>query len=1686
MNSRSEDGARSDEWLIGPATEAEDSRTRKMQSTEAPEIDPIETRDHLETTFLRYLRTLHPLRSEPLRDAYWREVGKPGAMLKGPILEAASPFRTGASLEDLVADGVLSGQFRNLDSPALPLSRSLYEHQVTAIRKLVERKRNVVIATGTGSGKTESFMVPIINSLLTEHEAGTLSQPGVRALLLYPMNALANDQIKRLRELLKHSPEITFGRYTGETDHKRQYAIERFRKHFYGEDPLPNELLSREEMQDHPPHILLTNYAMLEYLLLRPTDSSLFDGDTGKHWKHVVLDEAHTYNGATGIEVAMLLRRVKDRVVRSEPGRLQCIATSATLGRGANDYPAVAEFASNLFGEPFEWGDDLDRRDVVEAARSSVLPYAVDRQALPFPPSLYAELRACLDDRDPRESMNACAHKYQLDHRWMGEADRASSDVAEESAASIWLASLLCHDENLRKLHQLMSQGPQELRKAAEAVFPHDSNAKSSELVDLVALATRARLDPEASALLPARYHVFVRALEGAFVCFGDHDGSGPKLYLAAHEYCPECSARGASRSVFELASCNNCGAEYVTGQIESDSGDSARRIVPHSPGSGSSERYFYLGEDVAVIDEDSVASDGEVASTDVDSPAQEQETPARLCMLCGAIAEGVGGKPECEHAEREGAIRHVTLMDNRFSAFGGLRACAACGTRGQRTIVNRFTTGQDAPVSVLGTHLYEKIPEARSPELSTKPGGGRKLLVFADSRQDAAFFAPYLDRNHHQLLRRRLVVKVLQDRLTGDAPPRIHDICSWLIPEAQEAGMLSSKQSALEQRHEVLRWIMAEFTSWDRRNSAEGSGLIRFTPAFADSHQHDLEQMVPPPLRREPWNLARGEAVELIILLLDTLRHNGAVTYPDGVLPTDEIFEPRNREIFVRNEGSGRGILSWYPMTNTNRRLDVLERVIARTSPNLSEAKRTEAARNALDGLWRLLTGSDPWKSCFQQESVAKEGTLHRLDYQMWNVEFAGEQQSRIRSYRCNRCRVISHRNVRSVCPTMKCPGTLEELDPTDPSVTENNYRQVYQTLAPISLSAQEHTAQWNSDKAAEIQQEFMRGDVNVLSCSTTFELGVDVGELQAVLLRNVPPSTANYIQRAGRAGRRSDSTAFVVTYAQRRPHDLTFYRSPEEMVAGRISPPRVSLDNVKIIRRHAHSVAIASFFRHDEAGQRFSFPLKVGSFYKPEDSEKLRGPFCLEAYLLTRPGRVRNALARIMPKRAAQEIGIDNWDWVEHLVGSEQGVLNRAAEILQEDVDLLNNLAQEALHNRQGAIHDRYERIKQTILGRDLLGNLGNNNVLPKYSFPSDVVELKTNHIPQEAARNVTLARDVRQALSDYAPGSEVVAGGYVWQSGGIVRHYERGWDTWHYAVCATCMSFSRQRDQQPQVCSVCGETMSALDGMSGTYIVPEFGFLAASESTKRSGETRPGRIYASRVFFTQDDSSVDAPVPEDPEDGFTREINGGVRAHYSRRGNLSVVNSGRFGRGFRTCERCGYSEPAPIPQGAKSRRNSRLERPKHKNPRTGRECTGYLSRYHLGYTFESDVLGVEFPFFTDRDTALSLLYAILEAGSRALGIERNDLDGTLYGIGRQQQRIVLFDSVPGGAGHVRRFADELETVLQASNTLVTTCSCGEETSCYNCLRSYSNQFFHQNLSRGKAAAVLLQVFGVPRYTL
>ena len=290
---------------------------------------PVAASAEITKKYKRYLKTIFRFKDPEYQKQFEKMLGSDAQFANGPYLDVTDSFEKGDSIETLISKGKLPAGFSKLD---INQTRPLYLHQQISTEKALSGK-NVVVSTGTGSGKTESFLIPVLTEIIREHEAGTLDA-GVRAMIIYPMNALANDQMERLRSLLKDYPEITYGSYTGQTRHKYNDALTEYKK--LNDDAMPNdnELISREQMKNNPPHIMITNYAMLEYLMVRPDDSVFFEENNAHKWKFIVLDEAHVYTGSTGIEVSMLLRRLRATLNNNH---IRYMLTSATLGDENSD-----------------------------------------------------------------------------------------------------------------------------------------------------------------------------------------------------------------------------------------------------------------------------------------------------------------------------------------------------------------------------------------------------------------------------------------------------------------------------------------------------------------------------------------------------------------------------------------------------------------------------------------------------------------------------------------------------------------------------------------------------------------------------------------------------------------------------------------------------------------------------------------------------------------------------------------------------------------------------------------------------------------------------------------------------------------------------------------------------------------------------------------------------------------------------------------------------------------------------------------------------------------------------------------------------------------------------------------------------------------------------------------------------
>ena len=1581
-------------------------------------IDPIKLTQNIKESYIRYLTSALRLRDTKLRRLFYQEAEK-FWFINGPILEATPPFKNGCYLKDLIQEKLLAERLESFIYDALPYLRDnpLYLHQEKALRKILSGC-NVVIASGTSSGKTECFLIPIYNYLLREHKEGKLT-PGVRALLLYPMNALANDQLRRLREIARimedKAPDvnITFGRYVGDTPETKERGEEQFRHRNPGIEPVKSELLSREEMREHPPHILITNYAMLEYLLLRPKDSPFFDGEYAKNWKFLVLDEAHIYSGASGIEMAMLIRRLKDRVCKNMEGDLQCIATSATLVKEEEDFSKVAEFATKLFGERFEFEpQNSQRQDVIKGERIKTM---VEKSTLNCPAQLYSQLDKIIRESSEDSLLEQCykvCEKFGIPENILNESKKRCNGDARK-----FLYEILSRDEKILKLKRILEEGAKKFEECVKQLV--DKNNPSDEerqcITSLVNIAVWARPDIESLPLLPARYHLFVRAPEGIFVSFYPE----PKIFLERRELTDD------GYPVFELASCRRCGQEYLVGNVKEGE-------LKHSfaeVDTPSKNRFFLLWKEAAQLEED---EDQEVA---IPEEIVEKGKIWKLCVKCGAIGND---EPTCACSHESNTIQTLIEITPNNDV---LNKCYLCGLRSVN-IVREFIFQKDAPTAVLATALYQNLEKESVKE--------KKILTFSDSRQDAAFFAPYLEFTYKRILFRRLMVDALsRNSLLQDY--RLSSLCEDVLKLAEENSIFDSSMDIKEKRKEVWKWILQDFCGvWDRRNSLEGVGLASFIPVIPQSWKPVKE------LQEPPWNFSEEETICVYQALLNTLRYNMAITFPDdGPGPQDEFFAPKNREYKFRGESSDskKGIYSFIPAPGRlNARLEYLKKMYKQIIGNDDES---DESRKLLGKIWEDLRNN--WiEKGIHPSSNPSQGVLYQLDYRYWRII---QENNSSPWFICDRCGAIIPASVRGVCPTFNCNGKLEKIDSLmKEEITNNHYRHLYSNLSPAKMTSREHTAQLTTDYASKIQQQFIEGEVNILSCSTTFELGVDLGELEAIFLRNVPPEPSNYIQRAGRAGRRLGTVGFILTFAQLRSHDLTYFKEPERMVEGKINPPVIEIVNEKIVSRHLYSIVLANFFRQ--------FPDYFGnveSFFRLE-TDGIPGTRRLKEYLETKPESILRSLKRVVPQDMHSLFNIENWGWIDSLIGNE-GSLAIADEKIRDEFIQLREIytfkeeewksaRDQQKRNRLNAEMDWINKRIETIKRKSLIDFLASHTVIPKYGFPVDVVELAVlSHVP--ASKDIQLERDLRMAISEFAPSSQVVANGYIWESAGLRVVKNRTWPIYWYATCPECKRFYIQRgtvdDKPPSI--LCNAHGKIPDKEVREFITPVFGFVTSKDyEPQKPSESRPKREFTTRPYF------FGYERPEEKQFSIGRFK---IECRYSSDGELAVVCKGRKSKGFWICFTCGAAF-------------SERQKGKHKTP-YGIDCSSPLKGpLHLGHTFKTDVLSISFmePKISSGDYSFypSLLYAILEGTSQALGIRREDLDGCLYPF-EEEIMLILFDNVPGGAGHVKRLMDKenFSDVLNSALARVKNCSCGLETSCYGCLRNYQNQFCHEQLKRG-----------------
>jgi DEAD/DEAH box helicase/Domain of unknown function (DUF1998)/Helicase conserved C-terminal domain len=1594
-------------------------------------INPIQVANEIESRFRRYLLTSFdfPEAYADLRAQFRDALNRPERLFRGPYLHGLAPYVRDVSVAKLIERKVLPAQLSRI--PLLqPADRPLYKHQVQAIES-VRKGRNIVVSSGTGSGKTLAFLAPILAEILEN------PVPGVHALLLYPMNALVNDQLKNLRRVLHDVPKVRFGRYINV---EVTSQTEKEGRRLHPEAP-PNEVVSREVFRKAPPHILVTNYAMLEYLLLRVDDSPLFEGP----WRFIVIDEAHTYSGAKGSEVALLMRRLQCRVKKPNDRQAQCIATSATLGTASPERQKdVLAFVRSLFN--VEFGDaDL----ILEAKEHTFVEGGCEPNPLVYTDQIVTS--ACQPGAKWTLQLSNALKQYGFKD---SVVDRAAVDGVRSVEEGLY--QVFREDSRTQQLRDAAKQ-PRDLRSVAALVLNSEDDRAVEQLCGMVRICSLARVPGGDARLVPCRYHFFVRGLNGAYVALGKNkEQIIPQLFLEPMRQTPDGSAH-----TLELRACRKCGQPFLFGQRFSEGGKDVVRVLG-TPQDGRGQSAWFTWEPPTPRSED------EADEADLGDGKQLPFPVLAYKPADGGIRELTSGSLEVDEVK-------IWLVQPGLE----LKRCFACGGRDTITAVR---ADAEAAQAVVADAFYRSLPPAVCPpakrEVLGYPGKGRKLLAFADSRQSAAYFAPYLENSNLEQRMRRLIYQAIlkaEERLPEvDADT----LASFMLRVAEDEEMFAATLPRGQRDETCKRAIIAEFClPFGRRQSLEALALVACTMC--------LEKRWDPPEELLKY-LEPAQIHDAAQVLAATLRLLKAVELPPPLSADDPAFKYQKGQQAVIARGSqhqaGRYQLHGFGperAPHLQRRSGYLLRVLENAAHlrGLPQPSADDVV-HLLDEFWKgLIHASRP---VLRQVQVAPGTVGHQLRW-----ENLGFRSNGVWHF-CTHCQQWSAFNVHGVCPSFRCVGKLETADPTV-RLSENHYRRIYSLPgeAPIPLTAREHTAQIAPKLATAYQLAFQdghhadEGQINVLSSSTTFELGVDLGDLEAVFLRNVPPSPANYQQRAGRAGRGIGSAAFAVTFAMPRSHDEHFFGQPPLMIDGLVRPPRIDLCNETLFLRHLHAVLIADFAR-DWARTMSSTLKTIGQFLSAGPGNAPPTP--LDTFLgqlstmIKNNERVQDVLlpgghlawkADVLCDRIRKAfLGASEY-FAEEVKMYETAIAEVESRRLEAE-NAKNRDQARKLYSFKGFLQERLDGLYDT----DWVTFFSDRSILPSYAFPIYNVNLAT------ADRELKLERDLRIALSEYVPGAAVVAKGRLWRSVGVRFPFRKSLERKWYARCPNCWHVMRHLDEaqvfSDGICPVCKHDGQHPNRRKHTYLVPEYGFttdlILAGEDLSFD---RPERIPASRVMFVPQQEANES-VRAELGSSSTR-----LEVRTTQRADFFVFNDGNEpnGLGFRLCKKCGRQVELEGKKKPKVRA--------HKTPNGGKDCP--CDKYdlvHLGHDFISCAAQLTFSGtnqpYNQQDYWLGLLYALLGGMADALGIEANDINGVIRPIelhGSVVQEVVVFDDVPGGAGHSLRLEnhDELLDVLRAAHARVANCRCGNTASCYGCLRSYRNQFCHDQLSRGPVADYL-----------
>lgn len=1651
-------------------------------------LNPVAYTEKVVRSFLRYQLSTYPFADTSfhaqMRTLLSLDHTRRTPLMKGPYVSLSRPFREGATIKSIAGQGILHPALVGM-VPHL----NLYGHQEAAVRAIHDGKHTLV-STGTGSGKTECFLYPIISQCLKLKDQN--APPGICAVLVYPMNALAEDQLGRLRELLAGTG-ITFAMYVGKTpENKADVAGHRLppgasradyraalkkaqeQKQEVAVHPA-EERCSREELREAggQPRILLTNVKMLELLLTRQKDVELFDN---ARLDFLVFDEAHTFAGAQGAETACLIRRLRAFCEQSAvalgsggPAKTVCVATSATIADPTGGDVAPRDFARRFFGvnkddvaivgEVYEaqaWGQN--RRD--PGAPTS-----------PAGKDISAEvLKTVLKAVDVGDSGGAMVSDALKALTGTGLAPERQADWRDA------LYDALLENEVAYRLTVELLQ-PRPLDTVVHVLDGVMKRAVTEEEV-LAYLALGAAARKQGRALLRPVIHSFVRGVGGAVVTFPVAQ-ERPKLWLSAED----ATAQHPALVKFPVLTCSTCGQHY----FEHHAAD--WQFTAKVPGGGEAveDRCFWRPQDASTGGKRLVVTDTVISADDGDDdPAKTARV--HVCRCCGAVHPKALDR--CDACAAQGPMVELLAVQEKEERPGQLTRCVSCGQGGR--VWNTWYREPARPVKAVPVADVHVLAQDM-----VQHADRRRLLIFADNRQEAAFQAGWM-RDHARRFRLRSLMyeritqgavsigdltKFLDDRLEKD-----DDLSRMLVPEVwQVAAKEAAGTAHVEERKYFLRiQVLREIvTGIKQRVGLEPWGRLR-VDYLNLSGDHAWIKHEAAALGVDPALLADGisdllDRARRAYQLHDSQKRIFGKFWGDGDFELQRGYLPDMAGIpkavkLSRDPGDEPGrVAQWLSAKGeTTARAAVKKWGVA-----------TDKAAEFLERLWAFL--ADDLKILVPVTLVGQRGNA--LPGCAGARQVDGDKVRLVPTHGLWRCRTCRRAQTRTtphgLCQAFRCDGVLireeENPDSYDLDLLDHGSHMV---------RAREHSAMVPAFDRDLIERQF-KGDgeqINTLVCTPTLELGVDIGALDAVLMRNVPPLPANYWQRVGRAGRRQ-RMAVDLTYARPTTHDRFYFNDPQKMLAGRVDPPRFNLRNPLMVARHVNAAVLTRLRQLARAGSSLSqgdrtelvealaitFPAMVKSFLFEADGRLRTSPFDVSPFRTVVSKHradllqsVKRSFATTWPpedRAVIDDTVLENAtdktpDELERVVG----VLRRRLAWALSQLDRLEakRKASGTLDEEDKSLYQRCDRLVRRMKGQDTRGKgdaegyddvetygvLAAEGFLPGYGLEGGSIRAVAQ-LPrwQTGSSDFVLPRPPAVALREYVPGNLIYANGNRF----VARYFQL-------------------MPQEPAFFDVNIESETAMEVPGSANAVGNLGSASLPavpvcdvQLTHRShiSDEEDFRFQMPVTTFGTERGRHEAGVA----------FAWGERTVHFRKGvHLRLVNVGPSRKvdqnelGYPVCQVCGQSR-TPFASAAEL-------------DKFGKDHSQRCGKPPVNVGFYADIVAdaLSLPSCADKTEAYSLAEAVRTGATRVLDMERDDLQVLVLGTpGSDEATAILFDPMPGGSGLLEQLCERFGEIVQAIKPIVSNCPSGCERSCNDCLRTFRNAFYHAALDRHLVEDVL-----------